>query len=48
MLRAYDMSWLCLHRSESEWCLLLYSFGEDGFVRVFIPIQNCAAEALLH
>jgi hypothetical protein len=34
-LRAYNVSWLRLHRSESERCLPSYTFGEDWFVRRF-------------
>ena len=34
-LRAYDASWLRLHRSESEKYLPSYTFGEGGFVRRF-------------
>jgi hypothetical protein len=34
-LRAYDMSWLRLHRSESERYSPSYTFGDDGFVRRF-------------
>jgi hypothetical protein len=30
--RAYDVSWLRLHRNKSEQCLPSYTFGEDGFV----------------
>jgi hypothetical protein len=32
-LRAYDMSWLRLHRSESERSLTSYTFGDDSFVK---------------
>ena len=34
-LRAYDMSWLRLHRSESARYSPSYTFGDDGFVRRF-------------
>ena len=40
-LRAYDMSWLRLHRSESEGYSPSYTFGDDGFVRRFYSETNC-------
>ncbi|KAI2493085.1 hypothetical protein MHU86_21469 [Fragilaria crotonensis] len=34
-LRAYDMSWLRLVRTESEHCLPSYTFGDDSYVQRF-------------
>jgi hypothetical protein len=34
-LRAYDMSWLRMVRTESEHCLPWYTFGDDSYVQRF-------------